>query len=444
MSRRAWTVGLLTGALVLAGVGAVAVTRWLPRCGDHVVELSPDRSSSPFLDAGERAEQPDHDRDTLVEALAAAPAPFGEVVGAVGYHYEQWAQVDSFAQGVGVRTRDNPDFTMLDDQTLEPRWSVEVQTRRSTYDASDRRYLVGTLPGDADAEVVALDAEDGQRVWCTTLEGQRVEEGQSFLTQLLDDEDVVVLTGGPDRDERLVRLSGEDGSQVWEERHPADEGDHLGSLGEDVLVAGGSPQALLVDPVLLSRRTEGQALVAFSAEDGTRRWSRRTAAGTGLHVVGTDAGAGVVVIAEWSGPRPTGRLRALDRDGRELWSVRPAGPGPFDATVRAGRVLVRSDTRWAAYDVAGGDPLWQRVVPARPQFLPYGFELDSLPLLDGDHALVGGTTALHTLDLRTGAMTAARLPTDGINTTHWPYQLAVTERLIAVATNTGAVVVRRD
>jgi hypothetical protein len=92
----------------------------------------------------------------------------------------------------------------------------------------------------------------------------------------------------------------------------------------------------------------------------------------------------------------------------------------------------------------GGRRLWQRGVPARPQFLPYGFELDSVPLLDGDHVLIGGTTALHTLDLRTGAMTSAPLPTDGINTTYWPYQLAVSDGLIAVATNTAAVVVRRE
>ncbi len=31
-------------------------------------------------------------------------------------------------------------------------------------------------------------------------------------------------------------------------------------------------------------------------------------------------------------------------------------------------------------------------MPERPQFLPYGFELDSVPLLDADHALIGGTT----------------------------------------------------
>ena len=48
-----------------------------------------------------------------------------------------------------------------------------------------------------------------------------------------------------------------------------------------------------------------------------------------------------------------------------------------------------------------------------------------MPLLDDDHVLIGGTTALHTLDLDTGAITSAPLPTDGINTTYWPYQVAV-------------------
>ena len=39
---------------------------------------------------------------------------------------------------------------------------------------------------------------------------------------------------------------------------------------------------------------------------------------------------------------------------------------------------------------------------------------------------------------------AAALPTDGISTTYWPYQLAVTDTQIAIATNTGAVVVDRE
>ncbi len=106
---------------------------------------------------------------------------------------------------------------------------------------------------------------------------------------------------------------------------------------------------------------------------------------------------------------------------------------------------MRAKNRWSAYDIENGHRLWTRVLPDKPQLLPYGFELDSIPMLDEDHALIGTTTALRTLDLRTGAMTSpAPLPTDGINTTYWPYQLAVSAGLIAVATNTGAVVVRRE
>ncbi len=108
-----------------------------------------------------------------------------------------------------------------------------------------------------------------------------------------------------------------------------------------------------------------------------------------------------------------------------MWSRTPTREATFDAALMAGRILVRAGNRWSAYDTEAGRRLWTRLLPERPQFLPYGFELDSVPLLDADHALIGGTTALHTLDLRTGTMTSARLPTDGINTTYWPYQLAV-------------------
>ena len=94
--------------------------------------------------------------------------------------------------------------------------------------------------------------------------------------------------------------------------------------------------------------------------------------------------------------------------------------------------------------VDDGHRLWARTLPTRPQFLPYGFQLDDVPLLDADHALVGTTTGLRVLDLSTGDFTAtAPLPTDGINTTFWPYQVAVSDHLVAVATNTSAVVLSR-
>jgi outer membrane protein assembly factor BamB len=435
-------IGLMAGVLVLAGVAAAAVPRLLPGCGEQVTSVSAEQSDSPFLDATERTEQPDRDRDALVKALDETPAPFGEVLGAVGYHYEQWAQVSAFAQGMGVRTRDNPDFTMLDDKTLKPRWSVQVETRRSAYDASDSRYLVATMPSGAAPDLVALDADDGHRLWCATLDGPAVRVNDGFATQILDDDDVLVLTRRTGSKGHLVRLAGKDGSQVWKRSTVADEGDFLGSLGEGVVLAGGMAHERLVDPRRLAERPAGRALVAVTATSGGHRWALDSPAGSGVHVIGTDPVAGLAVVEKWSADN--GRILVLDRSGEEVWSVTPKGPGHFDAALRSGRVLVRAGNRWSAYDVSAGRQLWTRTMADKPQFLPYGFELGGVPLLDEEHALIGGTTALHTLDLRTGAMTSAALPTDGINTTHWPYQVAVSPGLIAVATNTGAAVVRRD
>ncbi len=435
----------MIGAMVIALVASAgyAYSQTRHECGSAVTSLPASKSSTPFLDAEERAEQPDHDRDVLVSTLAGDPAPIGPVLGAVGYHYEQWAHVSSYAQGMGLRTRDNPDFTMLDDETTRPRWSVEVSTKRSTYDASEQRYLVATMPRESGPDLVALDANNGRRIWCTSLD-RTVDEADPFATQFLDDEDVAVLGPGPGSQERIVRLSARDGEVVWERTLDADSGDFLGDMGNGTLLAGGRAQFELFDPASVGKRPEGVALVLLSARDGKTIWTRREPAGSDAHVLGTDPATGTVVVQEWGARAGTALLRAINSQGNQEWFAVPARGDNYDATLRAGRILVRVGDRWSAYGIEDGHRLWTRTVPAKPQFLPYGFELDSIPLLDADHVLIGGTTALHTLDLRTGAMTSAPLPTDGINTTYWPYQLAVSERLIAVATNTGAVLVRRE
>jgi outer membrane protein assembly factor BamB len=271
-----------------------------------------------------------------------------------------------------------------------------------------------------------------------------VSGSDPFATYLFADGDVAVLGPGSGRRERVVRLSGRDGSVVWERTLDAGSGDFLGDLGDGTLLMGGRAQFELFDPVLMEDRPEGPSLTLVSADDGHTIWSRQSPAGSDVHVVGTDPSSGTVVVQDWNGRSGVTRLVAIDRDGGQAWFAVPARTAAFDATLRSGTVLVRAGTRWSAYDIEGGRRLWSRTVPERPQFLPYGFELDSVPQLDEHHVLVGGTTALHTLDLRTGEMRSARLPTDGINTTYWPYQVAVSPRHIAVATNTGAVVVERE
>jgi len=430
--------------VALVAASAFAWTRVREDCGETVTSLPTAESRSPFLDAEERVEQPDEDRDRLVATLEADPAPIGEVMGAVGYHYEQWAQVSAYDQGIGVRTRDNPDFTMLDDADLEPLWSVQVETPRSAYDASAERYLVGALPAKEAPTLVALDASTGKRQWCGILETAPVGGGDPFATAMLEGEDVMVLVDGPDGEEHLVRLDGDDGSVRWQQTADVGGGDFLGELGEGTVLAGGQDRFRLLDAASLAKRPEGPSLALVSAADGSAVWRRESPAGTDVHVVGTDAGAGVAVLLEADGRTGKSRLVGIDEDGDEEWSVVPATGSAYDTALRAGRLLVRAGDRWSAHDVESGELLWRRSVPERPQFLPYGFELEGAPLLDEGHVLVGGTTALHTLALDDGTFTSAPLPTDGINTTFWPYQVAVSPGSIAVATNTGAAVVRRE
>lgn len=423
----------LVVAVLAAGVGTWLTRREpAPGCGAEVTSYAAARSTSPFLDADARAAAPDERRDRLVEVLEGGDGPVGEVLGAVGYDYQQWAQVGGFAQGVGVRTRDDPDFTMLDDETLRPRWSVSVGTQRSTYDADDRRYVVVTLPTGRAPDVVVLDAASGERRWCARLGGAALGRDAVVSTQLLDD-GLAVLAG-----DRLTRL-GPDGPG-WEREVALTGTDFLGSFGDGLLV-GGSPLTDLLDPAALERREAGPALALVDPGTGRARWTERLPAGTGVSVVGV--GEDLAVLTRWRAGEAEARLVALDAEGREAWSVVPARGTAYDATVRAGRVLVRAGTRWSAYDVRDGRRLWAFTVPATPQFLPYGSELAAVPLLDDDHALVAGTDALHVLDLRTGRRTSTPLPTDGVSTTFWPYAVALSPSLVALATNTAAVVARR-
>lgn len=444
VSRRTWVVGAVAGAVVLAGGGALAVDRLLPRCGDTVTSLSAAASSSPFLGAADQRAQPDRDRDRLVRTLAADPAPVGEVVGAVGYHYEQWAQVSAYDQGIGVRTRDNPDFTMLDDRTLEPRWSVQVSTPRSAYDASRRTYLVTTMPSGSAPDVVSLDADTGKRRWCATLGEVPVGGSDPFATQILDDGSVIALSPGPGSKEQVRRLDARDGSVTWERTIDADAGDFVGAVGARGVLVGGRDAAELLDDAALDRRADGNALVMLDARDGSTTWSRPLPRGEDVHVIGVDGGSGATFVQERHSGDLSGKIVAFDVDGNPSWSVVPARNSAYDVTLRGGRLLVRQQAGLSAYAASDGRRLWTRTVPARPQYFPYGFELDAVPSLDADHLLLGTTAALRTLDLRTGDLASAALPTDGINTTYWPYQVAVSAGLIAVATNTGAVVVRRE
>ena len=218
----------------------------------------------------------------------------------------------------------------------------------------------------------------------------------------------------------------------------------MGAVGTHGVLVGGRAASDLLDDAALDKRADGNALVMLDARDGSTTWSRPLPRGEDVHVIGVDASSGATYVQERRSGDLSGKIVAFDVDGNPLWSVVPARGTAYDVTLRGDRLLVRQQAGLSAYAASDGRRLWTRTVPARPQFFPYGFELDAVPSLDDDHLLLGTTAALRTLDLRTGGMSSAALPTDGISTTYWPYQVAVSADLIAVATNTGAVVVRRQ
>jgi hypothetical protein len=134
-------------------------------------------------------------------------------------------------------------------------------------------------------------------------------------------------------------------------------------------------------------------------------------------------------------------LLALGRDGAPAWTaVAPAGT--VDVALRGATVVARTATALVGLDASTGRQRWRTALPSGGQFFPYGFDLDAQPMLDGDHLLLGTTAAVRSLDLATGRLTTHPLPTDGINTTYWPYQLVVAGDLVVVVTNTGAVALR--
>ena len=308
---------------------------------------------------------------------------------------------------------------------------------------------MATLPAAAPPDLVALDADTGERRWCATLGDGRGERAATpFATQILDDGSVVVLRPGPGDRERVTRLDGRDGSRSWSRTLDADAGDFLGDVGATGLLLGGRARGRAVRRRRrCAERPDGNALVLLDDRDGSTIWTRTEPrpARTCTSSASTPT-ARTAFVQATEGRRASGRLVAFDPDGDHAL-VGGARPGAaFDVTLRGGPpagarrrpVCRRTTPRTAAG--CGRAPC-----RARPQFLPYGFELDAVPLLDADHAADRrAPTALHTLDLRNGAMTSAALPTDGISTTYWPYEVVVSRRLIGVATNTGAVVVRRE
>ncbi|MDQ6934490.1 MAG: PQQ-binding-like beta-propeller repeat protein [Actinomycetota bacterium] len=436
---------VVIAAVLLGGVGATLARRSSAACGEPLITSH--RADTPFFNGAQMRAHPDPRRDRLVRSVSRWSAPFGQVLGAVGFDYGQWLTLAGLDGGLGAWTRRNPDFAVLDQSTLAPRWGIrESEADQHAWDAGPGTYLGLTLGTHRPMQASSYDVRTGRRHWCTTIGSVPTRLGDPLATQVLNDGGLALLSNAPGG-AQLSRLGAAEGHVRWQRRIAATEpGAALASLGHALLVVGGGPQSGLADP----RAATGAAprrgsVTAFAARDGKLAWTYQPPRGSAVHVVGTDPLRGLVVLMELHyGPTVTGRLAALDRSGRQVWSRVPPRHFYLDAAVRAGVVLLRSRTALTAYATGDGKALWHKAIPQRGQFFAYGFTLEQMSLLDENQLLVPTTSDLRILDLASGAWRRYSLPTDGVNTTFWPYQVVVTDKLIAVVTNTAAVVVRRQ
>lgn len=429
--RRLLATALAVG-LASASLAACGVVERDARCSDLVTRVV--EPTNPLMSPALMAERPDERRDRLVGAAAAWGTPFGSVLAGVDYDYDQWLHLYGVAGGALAFTKRNAPVTYLSDEDLEPEWALRPSTARVAWDASAQQFVLLSLPTDRPIQVQSFRLTDATERWCRPIQSI-FAEGDPLATTVLGDESVVVAAKSGTSAE-VVRL-GTAGGVRWRANLPSvDRADFLGVLG-DLVVLGGREDHHLAseehDP------PDGPSLTAVSAATGDLVW-RYSPADLGMaHVVGTAAGR--LVLLERSGEGVS--LVSVRPDGRRQWA-RPLDPTALQVALRGGVVLLKSRTHYVGRDAATGERLWRWKIPTGRTFTPYGFTLAQMPSLDAGHVLLPTTEDLRVLDVRTGKSVGYPLPTDGINTTFWPYQLLSTDRLLGVVTNTGAVVIRRD
>ncbi len=428
---RWWVAAFAAFLLVVVAAVVVVVRTQVEPCRDEV-DTAP---RNPVLSQERMREQPDARLDRLASAVGAMDAPFGEVVGGVGYDYDQWLHLYGIDGGMVAFTKRNAAVTVLDAGAhVSARWAVTPHSKRIAWDASDQVLLLLDLSAKDDTRVSAYALDDGHRVWCASV-GQHQAAGQPVATTFLDGGSV--LTALPDGDRTALTRLSPAGKTVWSRSYTGmSRADYLGPLTDGLVLAGGTDEYRLAEQAPTS--DAGPAITAVDVSDGNPEWTWSAPADSLVHVVGVDDGRTIAVERSPDGVR----MFALDDSGTELWSIVPQDAA-YEATLRGDVVVMKSAAALSGYDARSGELLWKQKVPTDHTYFPYGFTLGQMPSLDEDHVLMPTTTDLVVLDVRDGSEESQPLPVDGISTTYWPYQLAVTGDAIGVVTNTGAVVARR-
>jgi hypothetical protein len=368
--------------------------------------------------------------DPRVTNLAESLQTIGHPIAGVGYDYDRWLNLAALEHDLVVWTKHNPTWTLLDGQTLKPRWGARAPAAGMTWTASSNRFF--SIGVGKQVRVDALGIASGDSAWCTTLPGAAAPADIS--TAVTSDDGVLVATP-TGAGATLSRLAGKNGRISWQAAM-SEQPDSIVIINDEVAVVGGLAYGAAFNPEQLGTTTR-PTLQGINVADGSREWTWTSKDAGALRVLGPDGDA--VLVAVVSSERI--RISRVDQLGRshELFDL-PARD--LQATIRDGVLVTRESQQLVGRTAATGEVLWKSRIPTKPQFFPYGYDLASAPALGSSELLLGTTDALVTLQVHTGERESWALPTDGINTTYWPYQLAVTGdgHLTGVVTNSGAVI----
>jgi len=376
--------------------------------------------------------------DARLERLATSASHWGlgTVAGGVGYDYGQWLSLGGSSDGLIAWTRRDPVISFLDSD-LRVRWGLRQAAVPHAWTANADSFFQLELSPKHRLWLSSYRLSDGHRSWCAVVGARPTRRTDPYGTAFLPGGDLLVLARGSTGSE-VTRLDIRTGNARWS--HPItgiDQGDYLGDLGNGTALVGGRASYEMGDRE--TRRPAGSALVAIDTRTGNARWRYGgDQNGDQVHVIGR---IGDIVLVQQLSTRGAD-LVGLGLDGTVRWR-RPAAKLGRDFATAGSMLVANTGHAFVGLDPHNGRERWRTPYPRVPQYLPYGFVLAAQPMLDARHLLIGGTTGLHALDVRTGKILTYRLPADGVNTTYWPYQMVLTDKLLAVVTNTGAVVLAR-
>ncbi len=423
---KAWATGLAVVMLV-AGVGFLLWPEGSTTtdCAATVVPKdqlrSPIESAPPFT-------------DPRVGRLAESLSAFGTPIAGVGYDYDRWLNLVALQHDLVAWTKRNSTWTLLDGTDLSPRWGARAPKAGMTWDASADRFFEIDLGNQT--RVVARQMSDGKAIWCTPISGRATII--QIATAVTHDNGLVIATPSGNG-YQIQRLSGRSGAALWKVPGPTSH-PRLTQLDESLLLAGGMSFGEAFDADNQAQ-TNHPSVRAINLADGTTPWQWTSPHPGTLHLVGLD--------------RETALLAAITPNRVHFYRLNAQGqakmlfslPGQdVQATVRFGVIITREQLpseHLVGRDAISGEVRWELPIRSQPQYFPYGYDLAGAPSLPDGQILLGATDALVALDVDSGKGKAFALPTDGISTTYWPYQLALTAdgALTGVVTNIGAVVV---